>query len=144
MPPPELGPSLIAWWGAGLSTLLALIKLWELWRNRFQFEVSYNFAGDPEIGNKVLIRNLSSQSFLLTHWELCYCKGYWPFRTFQEIESADHDATDRKVEPQSTLILTFSEATHFDWGTKALNGRRIFIRIWFAGRRPAYRKVYAQ
>jgi hypothetical protein len=43
--------TLIAWWGAGLSTLLAIIKVWEIWRDRFQLDVSYNFRSDGNIGN---------------------------------------------------------------------------------------------
>ncbi len=60
----------LAWWGAGLSTTLALVKLFELWQTRFRLEVSYNFTDSVEIGNEVFIRNLSAKPVILTYWEL--------------------------------------------------------------------------
>jgi hypothetical protein len=65
MPTSEISP-LIAWWGAGLSTLLAFVKIWELWRDRLRIEVDYRFATDPNVGNSILIRNLSSRPLILS------------------------------------------------------------------------------
>lgn len=76
------GSTLIAWWGAVLSTLLALAKLGELWRDRFQVEISFNFTSNPEIGNEILVRNLSSRTFILADWELLYGTGRRPARRF--------------------------------------------------------------
>lgn len=135
--------SLVAWWGAGLSTVLALVKLWEVWRDRFRIDISYCFIGDPEQGNEVRIRNLSNRPFILAHWELLYCTGRWPRRKFTDLSSAEFDAADRTVLPQSTHTLNFSEANYFDWGWKSLGGRRIFIRLHIAGRRPILRLLYA-
>jgi hypothetical protein len=134
----------IAWWGAGLSTLLALVKFYELWRDRARVEVSYNFTGDVNIGNGVLIRNLSNRPLILTHWELLYCSGRWPRRSFAPIESADFDSGDRRLEPYATHTLRFAEENYFDWGYIALNGRRIFILLHIAGRKPLLKFVYSQ
>lgn len=140
----ETGSALIAWWGAGLSTLLALVKLFELWRDRFRIDVSYNFTGNESIGNEVLIRNLSSRPLILTHWELLYCTGCWPRRRFESFESAEFDAGDRKLEPYATHTLHFADANYFSWGHKVLKGRRIFIQLHIAGRKPIMKLVYAQ
>lgn len=140
----ESGPVLIAWWGAGLSTLLAIVKLFELWRDRFRVEVSYNFTGSESIGNEVFIRNLSSRPLILTHWELLYCSGHWPRRSFEPLDSADFDSGDRRLEPYETHTLHFADQNYFSWGHNALNGRRIFIRLHVAGRRPMLRLIYAQ
>ena len=134
--------SIIAWWGAGLSTLLAIVKLWELWRDRFRLEVGYNFASLESVGNTILIRNISSRPLILSYWEVLYCSGRWPRREFQDIAYADHDSGDRKIEPHSTLELHFAEENHFSWGHKALKGRRIFIRLHVAGRKPILKLVY--
>lgn len=135
---------LIAWWGAGLSTLLAIVKLYELWRDRFRVDVSYNFTGSESIGNEVLIRNLSSRPLILAHWELFYCSGRWPRRNFEPFESADFDAGDRRLEPYATHTLHFAEQNYFNWGHNTLNGRRIFIRLHIAGRKPLLKLVYSQ
>jgi hypothetical protein len=138
------GSTLIAWWGAVLSTLLALIKLWEFWRDRFQVEVSHNFTGNPEIGNEILVRNLSGRTFILAYWELLYGAGRWPTRRFSPLTSPEYfDVGDVRVKPHSTYTLTFTDENHFDWGVGALKGRRIFIRLYIAGRRPIVRLVYA-
>lgn len=132
----------IAWWGAGLSTVLASIKLWELWRDRFQLEVSYNFRGNAELGNDIFICNLSGQPLILTYWEVIYSTGRWPRRTFDFVACTDLDSGDYKVDPHSTHTLHFSDDNYFAWGHKALKGRSIFIRLHVAGRKPILRKVY--
>ena len=135
------GPNFIAWWGAGLSTLLALLKFWEILRDRFRIEISHIFTGDPEIGNKIILRNLANRPFILAHWELLYGSGRWPFRRFTEMQSAEYDAEDHRIEPHSTFTLQFSEQNYFDWGVQAMKGRTIFIRLRVAGQRTILRKV---
>jgi len=140
----ESGLMLIAWWGAGLSTLLAVVKLLELWRDRFRMDISYNFTGSESVGNEVFIRNLSNRPLILTYWELLYCSGRWPRRSFAPLESADFDSGDCRLEPYATHTLHFVKANYFSWGHKGLNGRRIFIRLHVAGRKPILKLVYAQ
>jgi hypothetical protein len=142
MPSSSLNSDFLSWWGAGLSTFLALVKLWEVWGNRFRLEISYNFTSSPEIGNEILIRNLSGKPIILTNWELLHRSSDWPFAKFSTVESAEHDAGDTKIEPHSTCTLAFVEAYHFGWSPRTLKGRSIVIRLWFAGRRPITRLVY--
>lgn len=141
----EFATSYLSSWGAGLSTLLACIKLWELQRDRrdrFRIDVSYSFTGNEYIGNTVLIRNLSNRPVILTYWELVYCKGKWPFRSITPLASPDHDAFDCKIEAHSTRMLSFSGIDHFGWGPDFLKGRKIFIRLYFAGKKSIFRLVY--
>ena len=133
----------IAWWGAGLSTLLAIIKLWELWRDRFRLQVGYNFRGNEDLGNEVIIRNLSTRPVVLTYWELLYCTGRFPCRTFEAFRDPGADAEDIQIAPHTSYALTFSEQNHFDWGVSALNDRAIYVRLHLAGRWPILRKVYS-
>jgi len=140
----KFGPAFIAWWGAGLSTLLASGKLWKLWRDRFRVEVSYNVTGNQSIGNEVFIRNLANRPLIITHWELLYSSGRWPRMDFAPLESAEFDTGDHRLEPYVTRTLRFKDANYFSWGYKELNGRRIFIRLHVAGRKPILRLVYVQ
>ncbi len=141
MAEPSISP--VAWWGATLSTLLATIKLWELWRDRFRINVSCNLAGIPDVGNQILIRNIGVRPFILTYWELFYCAHRWPLRKLESISSPDFEATDTKIDPGTTHILHFIDADHFEWGASALRGRRIVIRLRVAGRRPRLLVVYS-
>lgn len=141
MPAAE-APSIIAWWGAGLSTLLAIVKLWELWRDRFRLEIGYSFTSEAQIGNTVLIRNLSGKPIILSFWEVLYSGGHWPRRKFEAIAYPNHDSGDRRIEPHSTLELHFAEQDYFSSSHKALKGRRIFIRLHVVGRKPILKAVY--
>jgi hypothetical protein len=132
----------IVWWGAGLSTLLALVKLGELWRDRFRIDVGYGFTGEPEIGNDIHIRNLSGKPIILAYWELFYRPHLWPLKKDSYIKSPEEDASDIRIEPHSSMTLNFSEMDHFDWGWKAMKWRRIYIRLHVAGRRPIVKRVY--
>lgn len=136
------GGNYIAWWGAGLSTLLAVAKLWELWRDRFRFDVGYNFTSDPETGNEVFARNLSAKPIILSYWELLHDEGNWPFRRLTEFESPGRDVSDTRIESHSSKTFTFAEGNHFGWGHRTLQGKKIYMRLYVAGRRPVLKKVY--
>ena len=70
----EIIKEIIVLWGAGLSTLLALIKVWEVWSSRHHaIDVGYLFQG-PEYGNDIFIRNLSDKPVIVTDWELLFCE----------------------------------------------------------------------
>jgi hypothetical protein len=133
---------IVAWWGGTVSSILAIVRLWETWRDRFRVEVSANLTSLPEIGNEVLIRNLGTRAFILTYWQLLYGSSIRPFRKFEHLASPDYDEGDRKVEPFETCTLPFMEDNHFDWGVDALAGRDIYIRLCIAGRRPRLKLVY--
>ena len=128
--------SFIAWWGACLSTLLAIAKLWELWRDRFRVSVSYQLTSDREEGNELFIRNLAQHPVILSYWEVVWVSRYWPFRKFSTLVEPFHLIRDIRIEAHSTFTLEFRNEDYFDWGVDALNGRRIYIRLHFAGRRP--------
>ena len=132
----------IAWWGAGLSTLLAAVKLWELWRDRFRIDVGCNLTSNPDIGNEIFIRNLSAKPVILSYWEVLYGSRAWPFRKFSEVESPGPDVYDSRIDPHSSKTLTFSEQNHFGWSRTTLKGRKIYIRLFMAGRRPVLKKIY--
>ncbi|MGF6637280.1 hypothetical protein OKW39_004496 [Paraburkholderia sp. MM6662-R1] len=129
-------------WGAVLSTLLAGIKLWEIWRDRHRIEIGYNFTTDESIGNSISIRNLSGRAFILSYWELLYGTGCWPVRKFTELRSPDFDVRDTRIEPYSTYTLCFCDQDYFGSSPKSLKGRKIYIRMHVAGRRPMVRLVY--
>ncbi len=132
----------LAWWGAGLSTLLAVVKLWEIWNDRFRIDVGYNFTGSSDIGNEIFIRNLTNFPVILSYWELLWVSGHWPLRTDTGITSPQVDSRDIRIDEHSSLTLTFKEHEYFDWGAKSLKGRSIYIRLQIAGRKPILKKVY--
>lgn len=131
----------IAYWGAGLSTLLALLKLLEYWQHRFRLDVSYRLTGSEHEGNQIFIRNLSDRPFILEHWELSYVKGRWLWRSLSPVASS-MEPIQLRIEPSSSVTFDFKEENHFGWSTVALRGRRICIKLYVAGRKPRLRTIY--
>lgn len=132
----------IAWWGAGLSTFLALIKIWELWQSRFRIDVGYNFKSLVEEGNQVFIRNLTSHPVIVEHWELLLGKGLFPFRGYEPLVLPGAYSEDFRIEAHTSAALTFRGGDHFSWSEKFLKGRKIYLRVIVAGRRPITKLVY--
>jgi len=131
--------SFLALWGAVLSTVLAIIKIYELWRDRFRIEVSYSFTSDRNRGNKVFIRNLSSKAVILSYWELMDLEKSWPLKQFHSFSSPEDEAQDVRIDPLSSYTLSFTELDNFVWGSY----KKIYIRLHIAGRRkPIVKKVY--
>ncbi|WP_345977577.1 hypothetical protein [Sulfurimonas sp. HSL3-7] len=137
----EIFKELIAIWGAGLSTLLALIKIWELWSSRRRIEVSYNFVGLPEIGNDIIIRNLSDKPMTVTYWELLFCEKkafkWVPYRN----ENPADGTSDIYIAGHSSIKLNFSGPKYFAWGHKALGGKRLYLNLYIAGKRKPVKKL---
>lgn len=91
----------IARWGARLSTLLTLVKIWELWRDRFRVDIGCTFNSDPNEGNKVFVRNLSGTRMILTDWTLFYRHRFWSLK--KDIYTASPEADANDIDNRSVL-----------------------------------------
>lgn len=135
--------TMIAAWGACLSTALAGIKIWETFRSRFRIEVGGCFTSASDIGNTLRIRNISPNPIILTYWVIFYGSGKWPFREEKPLSNIDYDSNDLAIQPSATCTLEFTDEEYFSTAPSSLKGRSIYIRLHFAGRRePIVRKVY--
>ncbi len=131
----------IAWgaiYGAILSTLLALVRLWEFWGNRFRIEVGKSLTSSSQFGNEIFIRNLSGYPVTLTYWEILSRKGCWPLQRHSILSSHEIGDGDSQIEAHSSFTLKFEGCDYFNCMTK----NRVFIRLDFAGRRSVERKIY--
>lgn len=129
--------SVLAVWGAVLSTLLGFVKLWETWQARFRIDVASTLTGSEDLGHTISVRNLSGKPAILGHWEVMRVSGSWPSRKESRLVSADEYTRDTPIAAHSMIALTFRDQDHFSWD----QGGRIVIRLWFAGRRPILRKI---
>ena len=137
----EISKEIIALWGAGLSTTLAFIKIWEVWSSRRRIEVSYGFVGIPEVGNDIIIRNLSDKPMIVTYWELLFCERkslkWIPYKN----ENPEEDTQDLCIAAHSSETLHFRDQYYFEWGHKALGGKRLYLKLHIAGRRKALKRL---
>jgi hypothetical protein len=122
-----------AWLGFVLSAVLAAIKVWELVRDRVR--VDGDFASLDSVGNQIHIRNLSPKAIILIYWDVFYATKPLLFRKKQPIESAE-DSKGVTIAAMSTYTLSFQEQNYFSTDAATLDGRAVFIRLYFAGRRP--------
>lgn len=130
-----------AWLGLFLSVVLAAVKIWELVRDRARVQVDAMFSTSVSVGNEIRIRNVSPKSLILVHWELFYRSRNPLRRRAAPIAIADSIA-GATIAPASEHALTFNDQDYFSTNVSALNGRGVYVRLWFAGRRPTWRKVY--
>ena len=132
----------LALWGAFLSTLLAVVKLREVWRDRLRIDVGHSFTDHPDIGNEIFIRNLSRYPLILSYWELFSLSGYWPFHIRSTVVMPHEGARDIRIEAHSTFTLTFTGLDHFDWKPDAQKRTQLCLRLHIAGRRwPVRRRL---
>jgi len=134
--------TLLALWGAVLSTTLGALKVREEWRKRFRISVVPYLTTDDKRGNEVIVRNLGGNPAILTHWELLWVSGWWRLRKEVPFGSPEGEVADTRIDAGGSHRLVFIEADHFAWNPAVLRGRKIYIRLWFAGRKRAvFRKV---
>jgi hypothetical protein len=136
----------VALWGAFLSSVLAGVKLYEFWRDRRRLDCSYNFTGDENIGNEIIIRNLSLTPLIITHWELVWkSRKWWKLQRKQKKRIApDFDFSDSIIKPHSTLTLKFNRENYFSWSPKALGDSHIYLTLQIAGeKRSRSKRIYS-
>ena len=132
----------IAVWAAVLSTILALIKIWEIWKTRIRIEVSYSFMGIPEEGNQVIIRNLSPTPIIITYWDLQWRKRKLFIKPTFTIGPNEFNE-DIKISGHTSHKLIFRDQDHFDWGPSSLGKNKIYLLLHIAGKKwPSLKKVY--
>lgn len=127
---------LLSLWGAFLSTVLGVLKFFEYWNNRFRVRVTWILRGSEEEGHDVSIQNLSSKPLLLEYLEI-FSKTSNDGGTPKEYLWTPEDSwLNARIAPHDTKVYNFSEADYFSW-----NKKHIYIRLYFAGRRPITKKI---
>ena len=133
---------LLAAWGAFLSTMLAGVKLWELYQQRARLIVSYSFSS-PENGNDIILYNPTNVPVLINYWELLWIKKKLFHRSqLTAGEFPDEGLCDIVIPAHSRYVLSFQEHRYFDWHVGKAGGGNIYIRLHVVGRRPVLKEVY--
>jgi hypothetical protein len=123
-------------WGAGLSTLLGLLKLWEVfWRDRTKLSTTYSFTGAEGVNDQIIVVNLSSNSVQVSRWSLAWKPQLFRFDKAEEDLTPDEGGGRFMIGPKSEHALLFSEDDKFDWGWKAATGRNLYLDIYLYDRR---------
>ncbi len=132
---------LLAVWGAFLSTVLAIIKLWEIYRERARLIVSYSFSS-PENGNDVILYNPTKTPVLINYWELLWIKKRWFHSEVTFGEFPNDGFSDIIIPAHSRYVLSFREQMYFEWHHDSRDKGDIYIRLYIVGRRSLLKAVY--
>ena len=122
-------------WGASLSTLMAVLKIFELWKSRIKVDVTYQFTSSEEIGSKIIISNLTPRPIGITYWKLVWVK--WKFPSWQKKEEISPDPLDDThftIGAYQQHVLNFDEGENLPWGRDAIPLGVLRLDLSVAGR----------
>lgn len=146
MASPFWDATVVAWWGAGLSTMLGTLTVYDRFFRKPVPETTYMLAGDPGVGNHIVVINTSPTPMLVKHWALYYAKpehGLWLRRDYELASPDGLDADIWTIPPHSSWSLQFVDGDHFSWGAKMARRGQLYIELRLAGRtRPLVLHVY--
>ena len=130
----EFSEKAIPYWGAILSTVLAIEKFWSIWKNRPRIEVFRKFSTDAESGNEITIMNISSTPMIIAHWELFHTKAKCDGK-YEVITNAFEMGMDEiNIPAYSSRKLVFADQDYFSWYSSSDKPFKIYLRLFIAGK----------
>lgn len=123
--------TILAIWGAVLSTVLCSIKVYEIYRDRSGVVVRHSFAEQDEI----ILYNPSSIEILIDYWELVWITKRNLFTTkVIPIHLDGGENFHTILEAHSKKNIDFNDQYQIPWRSKPENSK-LYIRLYINGRR---------
>jgi hypothetical protein len=123
-------------WGACVSTLLGLVKLWEtFWKDRLRLSTTYYFGSRDGTANEITIVNLSGVPVQVSHWTLAWKPNRFRWRTPAIDVTRDEGTPMFTIAPKDNHTLCFEESDYFDWSYRTARNRALFLTLHIFGRR---------
>lgn len=129
----------VAMWGAGLSTLIGAVQLYDRFIRRPVPHISYCFRTLAEEGNEIILANGSDRPLMVDHWTLFWAvpKGIFGLNPTSVVVSyPDDDGLGGQMilAPHTFKNLSFVDEHHFGW--QRINYReRLYLRLNIVGRK---------
>ncbi|WP_316811346.1 hypothetical protein [Pedobacter heparinus] len=129
----------VAIYAAVLSTFLLMIKLWEMWRDRFRLEAWLDIYGPME-NKDLMIVNLSKTPIHIKNITLFWAKSTLKIRKRNYI-TFDYDlAINIQIGPHATKSLLFKDENSFPINS---NQGDLYACFEIAGRKfSCIKKIY--
>ncbi|WP_330544394.1 hypothetical protein V0242_11165 [Aeromonas hydrophila] len=126
----------IAIYAAILSTALAAVKVVGFIRGYYRVEVISTTTSSESEGNEIYIYNLCDKPLTLVYWKLEWHSGIWPFHKVEGLSSPDFDmSAGRRIDEYGSHTLSFKGENHFQTGKPESEGKKLYIRLYFAGKK---------
>ena len=135
--------TILAIWGAILSTGLVGMKILEIWRERPRLSTSYSFASPGWGDNEIIIENPSKTPVIISYWELLWLKRRYLRLQTNHGTFPNEGYCNITIGAHSRHTLVFSEQEYFDAHQTTADFGNIYLRLHVVGRRkPILLKVY--
>ncbi len=139
----QLLSMILAVWAAVISSALACIKIWEVWRDRLHLSTSYEFSAPGYGGNRIIVENPSKTPVMISYWELLWIKRRRVTRETTGGRFPDEGYCDITIPAHGRHVLKFDDEEYFDWGHSTIPKGKLYLRLDIIGRRrPLTLKIY--
>jgi hypothetical protein len=133
----------VAWWGAGLSSILGATAIFDRFFKKPLPQTSYALSTSHEQGNKVSLINGTSVPIMIQHWEIFWgdsrALNLWGRPPVAERRYDDHGVL--VIQPYSAHDWTFTGQQRFSWPMG--DGQQLYVSLRVVGRkRPVVLHVY--
>lgn len=122
---------ILATWGAILSSILAGIKLWEVYQNRFRIKIVFN-SGYQE--HSIVIANLSSKPINIMYFGLYKVDVK---KKIHDIDTGMEEGCNILIPSHNTTTLTFKEQYYFSLKADS----KLFLTLHIIGRKPTKKQI---
>src|SRR5689334_13514586 len=129
--------SIAAAWGAGLSTVLGIIRILEYLKTRTNLELSPILRSDEEEGHDILIKNNSTVPVTVHYMDVVRAKKAKDENSIEHLVHFEDNHILFTIEPRGAHSAKFSEGDYFP-----TRGGPIFLRLWVVGqKKPLWLKI---
>lgn len=133
----------VAWWGAGLSSVLGAISIFDRYFKKPIPVTSYMFSTSHEHGNQISLINGTSVPVMVQHWEIFWGRpdGIHLLRGEAVVERDYDDLAVLVLQPYSSSDWSFTDQHHFGW---KMDGKlQLYVELQVVGRaKPVIVHIY--
>jgi len=127
--------TIIAIWGALLSSVLGFFKLREGWDDRFRIVATLTVG----LTNKIFITNCFSKPVTLLNYDLYWAKSKNDDKSYHQLDTGSEEGCNITISPNNTYVMEFDE--QYQFALRADRGN-LYITFYFIGRKPVTCKIF--
>lgn len=128
---------IIAIWGGVISTVLAIIQIWEFWKDRFKINISFGINCPDYKQNQIIITNLSKRPITIQSFDLYWLKNLDGVTSTKNLETGFEQDCCITIPPHHPRRFTFKEEYYFSVHP---NRGNLYLSLSITGRRKAFVK----
>jgi len=120
-------------WGAGLSTILATVNLYSVYKSRTRFSTSYYFDGLAGNADKIVIYNIGKVDIIINDYKLFFSSRRFFAKKEYLPDYSEPDIISIQVKANDKCILIFNEPDGIN--LKKIGNRNLYLELRIVGKR---------